>query len=147
MSFHHIRRDFIKIGFLAALTAVSLIKTVHADEVIMKNGSRLIGTVISMESGKLVFKTSFAGNITIDWERVDRLTTEKAVEVSLDDKKVLKGQVVKADDGTLVLKPEEGPATEPISLADVKTLNPSKPPESWKFDLYVGDVPDQSLSV
>ena len=116
MSFHQIRRDFIKIGLLAALIAVSLIKTVHADKVIMKNGSRLIGTVISMESGKLVFKTSFAGNITIDWEHIDRLTTEKAVEVSLDDKKVLKGQVVKTDEGTLVLKPEEGPSTEPIIM-------------------------------
>ena len=46
MYLHQIRRDFIKIGLLAALIAVSLIKTVHADEVVMKNGSRLIGTVI-----------------------------------------------------------------------------------------------------
>ncbi len=58
MSFYQIRRDFIKIGLLAALIAVSLMNTIHADEVVMKNGSRLIGTVISMESGKLVFKTS-----------------------------------------------------------------------------------------
>ena len=134
MSFHQIKRDFIKIGLLAAIIVVSLIKTIHADEVIMKNGSRLIGTVISMESGTLVFKTSFAGNITINWEHVDRLTTEKPVEISLDDKKVLKGQAVEADEGTLVLKPEEGPATAPISLADVKTLQPPKPPPSWEFD-------------
>jgi len=125
---------YLKAGLLTALTVAFLIHPANADEVITKNGSRLIGTVVSMESNKLVFETSFAGKITIDWEQVARLTTENPVEVSLVGKQVLKGKVIKSDNGSLVLQPEEGQATAPISMAEVKTLKPPKPPESWEFD-------------
>ena len=100
----------------------------------MKDGSRVIGTVVSMKSNKLVFKTSFAGDITIQWDQVAHLTTDKPVEVSLGDKKAYKGKVVQADEGSIVLHPEKGPETAPLSMADVKTLAPPKPPPSWQFD-------------
>jgi len=112
---------------------VFLLNTAHADEVIMKDGSRLLGTVVSMISGRLEFETSFAGKITIDWDQVARLTTEEPVEVSLGDDKTLKGKAVASDEGTLVLQPEEGPPTRSISMAEVKTLAPPKPPERWQF--------------
>ena len=55
----------------------------YADEVLMKNGSRLLGTVVSMGGEKLIFKTEFAGEITIDWKQVELLTTEGTMEVQL----------------------------------------------------------------
>ena len=100
---------------------------VHADEVIMKDGSRLIGTFVSMKSNNLVFETSFAGNITIKWDQVARLSTEKPVEASFGDRQVYKGKVIPSDEGTIILKPAKGPETAPLTMADVKTLSP---PES-----------------
>ena len=41
-----------------------------ADEVCLKNGDRLPGEVIRMEAGKLIFKTSYAGEISIGWQEV-----------------------------------------------------------------------------
>ena len=108
--------------------------TAHADEVIMKDGSRMIGTVVSMKSNKLVFKTSFAGNITIQWDQVARLFTEKPVEVSLGDKRVYKGTAIHSDEGTIILKSEKDLETAPLSMADIKTLSPPKPPPKWEFD-------------
>ena len=123
--------------WMALLVAILLLGYAHADEVIMKNGDRLQGKIVSMESGKLVFETAYAGKITIAWDQVDRLTSEDILEISLPDKETFKGKAIAAEDGTLILKPETGPATEPIAMAQVQTLEPPKPPDKWKFTARV----------
>jgi len=123
--------------WIALLLAVLLMGYAHAGEVIMKNGDRLQGKIVSMESGKLVFETAYAGKITIAWDQVARLTSEDVLVISLPDEETFKGKAISAEDGTLILKPETGPATEPIAMAQVKTLEPPKPPEKWKFTARV----------
>jgi len=110
------------------------LNTAHADEVIMKDGSRLVGAVVSMKSNKLVFKTSFAGDVTIKWDQVASLSTDKPIEVSLGDQKTYKGKLVQSEEGTIVLQPENGPETAPLAMADVKTLSLPEPPPKWEFD-------------
>ena len=78
----------------------------------MKNGDRLQGKIISMGSGKLVFETPYAGKITIAWDQVEQLTSDKTLEVTLPEKETLKGRAVKGEDGVLILQPETGPATQ-----------------------------------
>jgi putative salt-induced outer membrane protein YdiY len=119
--------------FFAVILMILLMSDAHADEVIMKNGDRLQGEVVSMEAGKLIFKTPYASKNIIPWDQVERLTSEKTLEVSLPDKETLKGKAIIAEDGTLILKPETGPATEPIPMGQVKAMAPAKPPEEWKF--------------
>jgi len=123
-------------AFIIIFLVLSVIpqNIVHADEVIMKDGSRLIGNVVSMKTNKLVFKTSFAGNVTIKWDQVSRLSTDKPVEVLFGDKKVYTGKVIQAEEGTIVLQPEKGSETPPLVMADIKTLSPPKPPPKWEFD-------------
>jgi hypothetical protein len=122
---------------VACLVAVLLTFTVNpavADELFMKNGDRLQGKVKSMSKGKLIFETSYAGKITIDWDQVDRLTTKGPFEVQFSDDKSLKGRVVSEEDGTLNLQPENGSPPQPITMAEVKTISPPPPPPSWKVD-------------
>ena len=120
--------------FLFIVPPALFLNTAHADEVIMKDGSRVIGTVVSMKSNKLVFKTSFAGDITIQWDQVASLSTEKPVEVSLGDKRVYKGKAIHSDEGTIILKSEKDLKTAPLSMADIKTLSPPKSPPKLEFD-------------
>ena len=49
------------IGFLAAFLLLQAANPCQADEVVMKNGDRIQGTVVSLSQGKLVFNTSYAG--------------------------------------------------------------------------------------
>lgn len=124
--------------WMALLVAVLLLGYAHADEVIMKNGDRLQGKIVSMDSGELVLETTYAGKVTIAWDQVVRLTSEDILEISLPDKEeAFKGKAIAAEDGTLVLMPETGPATEPIAMAQIQTLAPPKPPEKWKFTARV----------
>ena len=39
-----------------------------ADEVRLKNGDKLTGQVVRMVENKLIFKTTYAGEITIAWQ-------------------------------------------------------------------------------
>lgn len=123
--------------WMALLLAVLLLGYANADEVIMKNGDRLQGKIVFMESGKLVFETAYAGKITIAWDQVARLTSDDILVIALPDKEPFKGKAIAAEDGTLILEPETGPATEPIAMAQIETLGPPKPPERWKFTARV----------
>ncbi len=127
----------IRIFCLSAVLLAFTVNSALADELIMKNGDRLQGKVMSMSLGKLVFKTPYAGEITIDWDQVARLTTEGPLEVYLRDEKILKGRAVAAKEGKLVLQSESGPRTPPVAMAQVKTLDLPKPPEKWKFHVRV----------
>ncbi len=62
------------------LTAAAL-----ADEVFLKNGNHLSGTIISMGEGKLILETDFAGRLTIGWASVERLSTDAPLTVVLDE--------------------------------------------------------------
>jgi len=120
-------------GVLAMLMVFLWCGTAIADELLMKNGDRLQGKVVSMSLGKLVFKTSYAGDITIKWNEVARLTTDKPVEAYLRDEEVLLGKISAAEDGELILEPADGGPPMPVQLGQVKTLERPKPPEGWKF--------------
>ena len=120
---------FLLLGLIPGL----FISEARADEIIMKNGDRLQGKIVSMDSGKLVFDTPYAGKITVEWDQVERLTSDNTLEVTLPDKEILKGRAVKGEDGVLILQPETGPATQPIALAEVSSMSPPKPPPSWTW--------------
>ncbi len=119
--------------FLLGLISGLFISEARADEIIMKNGDRLQGKIVSMDSGKLVFDTPYAGKITVVWDQVERLTSDRALEVTLPDKEVLKGRAVKGEDGVLILQPETGPAAQPIALSKVSSMSPPEPPPSWTW--------------
>jgi hypothetical protein len=112
---------------------VQLVSYAHADEVIMKNGDRLLGEVVSLEADKLIFKTPYADKNVIPWDQVERLSSEKNFVISLPDEKTLKGKAITVEDGALTVKPETGPAVEPIPMEQVKAMVPAKPPGGWKF--------------
>jgi putative salt-induced outer membrane protein YdiY len=123
---------FAAVFFICSIVGLSF-DEVNADEIIMKNGDRLQGKILSMGSGKLVFETSYAGKVTIAWDQVERLTSDETLEVSLPDKEILKGRAVKGEDGVLILEPESGAVTEPIAMSKVSAMSPPKPPPSWKW--------------
>ena len=39
----------------------------QAEQVTLKNGDHLSGSIVSMDGKKLVIKTSYAGEVSIDW--------------------------------------------------------------------------------
>ncbi len=97
--------------------------TVSADEVHLRNGDRISGKIMHMKKGKLVVLTEYAGEITISWEQVERLSSEEKIMVVLDDDTSLEGQTVIQEAGKLKLKADRLEQPSVFNLADVKAIN------------------------
>ncbi len=112
-----------------ALMALSLliIPVASADQVVMKNGDRLTGKVVKAEEGKLVFKTPYAGEISISLSKVARIETEADVTVVLEDNSELVGRLVTDAAGVPAVKVGEDELPEPLETQEIFYINP--PPE------------------
>ena len=61
---------------LAGLLGGMSLSSVMADTVVLANGDRLSGEVLLMDSGTLVLKTDYAGEIRIAWDQVEQIETD-----------------------------------------------------------------------
>jgi len=79
-----------RIRFVAVLAA-----TLQAEQVTLKNGDRLSGAIVSMDGKKLVIKTTYAGEVSIDWAEVSEFSSAKdPLVVTKADKQVVSGPVM-----------------------------------------------------
>jgi putative salt-induced outer membrane protein YdiY len=113
------------------------IQVVLADEVILDNGDRLTGEFVRLEKGQLVFKTVYAGEITIQADNVKRLVTDAPMETTLLDGTTRKGTVFYREFDNA--QPEiENPQTD-INIAQVRDIyTKPKPPVRIRGRANVG---------
>ena len=92
-----------------------------ADVILLKNGDRVSGEIISMEDTVLNVDTDYADVINIDWDDVTGLTSDKPLWVSFHDGAVIPGGVGVRDGDRLILFRLEPDG--PIPLKKIKTIN------------------------
>ena len=113
-----------------------------ADEIRLKNGDHISGKVVRMEGGKLIFKTSYAGEISIEWAEISTLSTEDSIHVVLSDETALKGVTQSAEEGKMKLKMGKIVETVSFDLVEVRSINPKprvpEPALKTKGHLNVG---------
>ena len=73
------------------------------DEVLFKNGDRLTGKIGHLLDGKLVFKSSVAGNVTVNLSDIQTLSSDDAIEVNLKDSTGFKQKVLSASPGRFAI--------------------------------------------
>lgn len=111
------------ITILALFTPASF-----ADELIMKDGSRLLGEVIKREGGTLEFKTSYAGVIQVNWDEVDTLVSEKPMTIMLEDKSTTQTKRITNNDDQLIVEHDAEMEPEVLEQEEVAFINP----EPWQ---------------
>lgn len=111
-----------------ALTALAA-GVAHADEVMLRNGDRISGEVVRLEGGKLLIKTSYAGNLRIDWSQIATLSTDQPVYISIDDTSRVKAAFGQSDTGAARLTGDDWLDTGPMALERIKgmTRKPEPP--------------------
>jgi hypothetical protein len=99
-----------------------------ADEIIMKNGSRLVGTLISVQGDKIKFDTPFAGELSVAVANVEAIYTDKPITVLMEDGRVLHDQQIVARQDVLTM---QGPDNQVTSFkpSDIAAINP----EPWRM--------------
>jgi putative salt-induced outer membrane protein YdiY len=79
-----------------------------ADEVLLQNGDRITGRVVSVEDGKLAIKTEYAGTLKLDWTKVKEVQTDQPLTVQAHDSKKLQTTKLLREDGAVLLSSGEG---------------------------------------
>jgi putative salt-induced outer membrane protein len=69
----------------ALYTCLMLGSVVFADQITLKNGDRLTGSILKNDGEKLTMKTELAGEVTVPWEAVTAIATSEAVHIELKD--------------------------------------------------------------
>lgn len=119
-----------------------------ADQVVLKNGDRLTGTIVKSDDKVLVMKTEFAGDVTLQWDAVQELNSTQSLHVGLKDGKTLVGPVATANGNLAVTTSTQGAqsaAKDAVSYlrsdaeqaAYEKTLHPGLL-QGWNGGLNVG---------
>ncbi len=98
------------------------------DEVMLKNGSRILGTVTSARDGVIVIETDFSAAIKIDADRIDSIHTRGSMTVLMNDGSTIRDQPIVVDEGGIVVTTDDG-SQRSYSVSDFQILNP----EPWEL--------------
>ncbi len=86
-----------KVEFVALIAFLGLVSAAFADQITLKNGDHLTGTIVKSDGKTLVLHTEFAGDVTVQFAAITQITTEKDLHVSTSDKKTVVGPVTTSD--------------------------------------------------
>jgi putative salt-induced outer membrane protein YdiY len=87
----------------------------RADQVTLKNGDRISGTIVKSDTKTLLIKTEFAGDVTVQWDAINSIESSQPLHLVLTDGQTIVG-VVKTEDGKFeVAARETGPVSAPKS--------------------------------
>lgn len=115
-----------QILFLTSILAT--VSAVQADELLMKNGSVIIGKLVSAESDKVIFETPFAGKITVKQDNIQRISTDEPVTVMMEDGELYRDRQIVSTENAMLVK-TEGEKSVVFKSEDIEMVNP----EPWKM--------------
>src|SRR5258707_5996958 len=92
---------------ILSLSLLSL--PVLADQLTLKNGDRLSGTIVKSDDDAktLLIKTDLAGDVTVKWDAVTAIVSSQPLHIMLSDRRVIVGRV-STTDATLVISTDGG---------------------------------------
>ena len=115
---------------LLLLALLALTTDAFADQIVLKNGDRLTGTIVRADGKTIVFKSDLVGEVTVALDNVDNVTADRPLYLTLTDGRVVSGLVtaknnqfeVKSSNGSVVI--------ERAAIAVVRSADEQKAYES-----------------
>lgn len=82
------------------------------DVIVLRNGDRVTGEIMSLGNGLLTYKTNDMGTLTIEWEKVARISSRSPFILEGSDGQRHTGAIQEASEpGRLVVLTDDGPVT------------------------------------
>ena len=126
-------KKILAVGFVSLLGFAA---TLQAEQVTLKNGDRLSGAIVSMDGKKLVIKTTYAGEVSIDWAEVSEFSSDKQpLVVTKADKQLVSGAVT-SDGSNVLVATAQG--TQTVSRADVAAMRSPADQAAFEKSLHPG---------
>jgi len=127
-----VRKLVLLIAFVVSIGIFSS----ATDEVSLKNGDHLSGTVIKSDGKTLVLHTDYAGDLTLKWDAVQGIQSAEPLHVEFQDGRKAVGAVSTSDDKIQVAT--SGAAPVEVSVANVKTLRNDAEEKAYEKSLHPG---------
>src|SRR5215831_15287956 len=128
----NVLRNFFVVGMAIVVTAA----TAYSEQVSLKNGDHLTGAIISMDGKKLVLKTSYAGEVSIDWGEVSQFSSDKnTLVITKADKEVVTGTVSSQDSNILVATAQ---GVQTVPRTDVAAMRSPADQVAYEKSLHPG---------
>lgn len=109
---------------------------VRADVIQLRNGDRVTGRIVEIQSGRMKIKTTLLGDVSADMKDVATFSTDAPIALRLDDGSVVEQPVTPDADGMVaVASPTD--ARRQIPIGRIQSVGG---PEKWKGTLSVGGV-------
>src|ERR1700682_3983446 len=86
------RRTSMRRSFLCAILVLAAALAARADQVTLKNGDRLTGSIVNSDGKTLLIKTEFAGDVTVQWDAITGIESSGKLNLTLKDGKRLSGK-------------------------------------------------------
>jgi hypothetical protein len=97
----------------AAVLSCVFVSPARADQVTLKNGDRLTGTIVQSDGKTLLLKTDSAGDITLKWDAVSSIVSSQPLTLQLRDGKIVSGNVTTTDGKFAVAAPDHREVVAP----------------------------------
>lgn len=107
-----------------------------ADQISMKNGDRLTGTIVKSDTKGLVIKTGYAGDITVKFDQVAAINSSGNLDVSVAGGKMLVGPVSTTGDRLAVNTKDSG--TVEVAKSDLVIVRSPAEQAAYEKTLHPG---------
>jgi putative salt-induced outer membrane protein len=97
-----IRRTLMPRRLLCLPVFLFFAAAAFADQVTLKNGDRLSGTIASADGKTLLLKSEFAGDVNVNWDAITGIESTQNLNFTLQDGKRVSGKVT-TEDGKFVV--------------------------------------------
>src|SRR5437773_10402984 len=121
----------IKLAGLFLLFGAGVTEAQKTDSVWIRNGDRITGEVKSMSQGLLKYSTNDLGTVYIEWDKVDRISTTRVVEVRLASGEKFFGRLGLDSTSRVVV------SGDTVRLADIVKMTPIKGSFLSRLDGYL----------
>ena len=120
------------------IASIILTPFLFADQVTLKNGDRLTGSIVKLDDKKLVLKTDFADTVNIKWDAVSSISAEQPVTVRTSTaEKQISGTTVTQKDGQVDVAATGGQVVTVPSSA-VTDLRSQSEEQEYEASLHPG---------
>jgi putative salt-induced outer membrane protein len=118
------------------ITTLALSATLFADQVTLKNGDRLSGTVVKSDGTTLVLHTDAAGDVTLQFAAIQEIKTDQELHVSVKGGKTAVGAVTTTD-GKLEIATKTNGTVE-VPKDDVTLIRNDAEQQTYDKSLHPG---------
>lgn len=105
---------------LAVAILLCAAQALWADQITLKNGDRLTGSIVKSDAKELLLETPTAAKVTIQWDSISSITADGPVYINTSDDQTIAGSFRTENNNLVVTTQTAGTVTVP--LANVRAL-------------------------